>query len=278
MIPKEFDSYALRSAVERGGLSDLRFACEFVERVVSIVEMYGDTFIMDAGQDAFRARNGYTEVDDDVLGTKFVPLEGDAISAPPAETTSLGRFNQSGRPVLYMSTTPEVALAECRTLPSETCTVANFKTKRKCRIAQFLRHEQFSKGTLAVEKTKRGHELWLLYEMSKFLSRRVEGGERELHYKTCNLVASAFSERNYDGLLYRTSFWSSLWKEENEKELNSNIRSSNIVLFDPLAAYPESSKLYSLNWNRPRAEPPQRYFQSQLKYSEGLPIRKSPPN
>jgi hypothetical protein len=156
--------------------------------------------------------------------------------------------------VLYLSTTREVALAECKALPTDTCSIAVFRTVNDARIAKFLPEKGIPLGWLNEGTGNKEREDWLLYEMAQFLSRRVQGADRESHYRACNLVASAFRERGFDGLAYRTSFWSSMWQNEADDYEVEQIKSSNIVLFDPQAAKPESTGLYSINWKRPIAE------------------------
>lgn len=250
-----YDPEALKKAVSRGGLSDLKFACSFVERLCGTVERRGNEEVLPEGFTAYRARNDYVEEIDEEAGQYFTfPLAEDEMGAPPANKTGLGRFNTPNTPVLYLSTTREVALAECRALPSDTCSVGVFKCLRDVRIAKFLPEKGVPIGWLNEEAGIREMEDWLLFQMAQFLARRVQGVERETHYRTCNLVASALKERGFDGLAYRTSFWSSMWQGDEDDHDVEQIRSANIVLFDPKIAVFETSHLFQINWKRPIAE------------------------
>lgn len=204
----------------------------------------------------FRARNDYVEDEKSDPGRiHFYPLEGDEVCAPPAEKTQLGRFNAPRAPVLYLSTTPEVALAEVRALPSDTCTVAHFKTMKPSKIGKLLLHgtEPFS-VLLEDEPPEEGLEQWLLARTAEFVSRSVGVDDRDLHYRACALIASAFKEAGFDGVAYRTSFWSSGWSDQEKSKNENHVRAANIVFFDPNAAKPQSSFLRSINWRRPIAE------------------------
>ncbi|MBD8890189.1 RES family NAD+ phosphorylase [Roseibium litorale] len=256
MIPDEYDIDKLKLALGRGGRSDLKFAYEFADRIVASVEQVEDKEQLAVDFPAYRARNDYVEDYDPENGQiHFHPLTGSELGAPPPEKTLLGRFNAPNHPVLYLSTTPEVALAETRALPSDTCTIANFRIVRPVKIATLLRHNKEPFGVLLDDDP--GEEIflrWLLARTAEFISRRVPDHDRDLHYRTCNLIASAFSDSGYDGLAYRTSFWSPGWRDENGTPEEDHVRAANIVLFDPGIAIPKWSALYRINWKRPIAE------------------------
>ncbi|MCY1668068.1 RES family NAD+ phosphorylase [Rhizobium sp. SL86] len=249
------DPERMKAAINRGGKSDLRSACDSAERIVSAVAKAGDEETLKTGFKAFRARNDYIVFDDPESGRiEICPLAGKDLGAPPKEKTSLGRFNPPNQPVLYLSTSMEVCLAEVRALSSDTCTVATFQTVRPIRLAKLLKLGTPLGVFLSKEPTDEDRDKWLLSQTAKFVSRRVPDSDRELHYRTCNLIASAFLESGFDGLVYRTSFWSPGWREKNDRPHEDHVRAANIVLFDPDAATPQASAVYSINWKRPYAE------------------------
>ncbi len=204
---------------------------------------------------AFRARRDYVENDTSDTGNiHLYPLTGEDVCAPPADKTFLGRFNAPRHPVLYLSTTREVAIAETRALSTDTCTVASFKTVRELRLAKLLKKGGFPLDWLFGEnRSEESLSKLLLYQTAEFVSRRVSDSDRDLHYRACNLVASAFKERGFDGIAYRTSFWSDGWRKEGRSEEEESIFASNIVFFDPLSAIPVDAALYRIDWKRPSA-------------------------
>ena len=256
MIPDTYEPGKLKAAVKRGGRDDLRFACDLADRIVAAVTKAKDEETLEKGFKAFRARNDYVEDCETNLGrVDLYPLGEKEISAPPKDKTSLGRFNPPYLPVLYLSTTREVALAECRALPSDICTVATFQTVRPIRIAKLLQVDNIPfEALLDQNPSEDSLEKWLLAQTANFVSRRVPDHDRDVHYRACNLIASAFKECGFEGLAYRTSFWSQGWRDEKRSADEDRIFASNLVLFDPEAAIPRQSALYRINWKRPFAE------------------------
>lgn len=244
------------NALKRGSQGDLRAACDIADRIVEAVDRAGDVEELKQGFHAFRARKDYEEDDTSQPGRiRFYPLSGEDVCAPPKEITQLGRFNAPFHPVLYLSTSREVAIAETRALSTDTCTVAEFKTERPVRIAKLLKKSGFPLGALLSEdRNEEDLDELLLHQTAEFVSRRVSDDEREAHYRTCNLIASAFVDRGFDGLAYRTSFWSEGWREEKRSEEEDSIFASNIVLFDPKHAKPVRSALFRIDWRRPTAQ------------------------
>ncbi|WP_353340453.1 RES family NAD+ phosphorylase [Pelagimonas sp. KU-00592-HH] len=252
----EHDPKVILDALSIGGLGDLRRACDFADRIVNIVERAGDEEELKQGFLAYRARKDYIEEEDTQTGRlDHHPLSRDDVCAPPANKTQLGRFNAPRNPVLYLSTTPEVAIAETRALSTDTCTVAKFETLRPLRLAKLLQKGGVPIGFILNDKqTDDDWDKWLLYQTADFVSRRVSDTDRKLHYRACNLIASAFKERGFDGVAYRTSFWSNGWRDLGHSEEEESIFASNIALFDPQSATPIQAGLYRIDWKRPIAE------------------------
>jgi len=249
------DPDKIMAALNGGSRSDLHFACECADRIFEAVVKAGDDETLQQGFKAYRARNSYKEEYDSETGmTDLYPLSDNDLGAPPKEKTTLGRFNAPSRPVLYLSTTKEVALAEVKAISTDRCTVAAFKTTRPLRIAKLLQLSTPLNVFLS-ESPSEDEKLRLLRaRTANFVSRRVQESDRELHYRACNLIASAFAENGFDGIAYRTSFWSSGWRDEKRKFDEDHIFASNLVLFDTEAAIPVWSKLFRINWKRPYAE------------------------
>jgi len=248
-------SREMLNALARGGLSDMRLACDLADKIVDAVERVKDFETLKKGFVAFRARNDYVEDDTSRHGCiEHYPLSGEDICAPPKGKTQLGRFNAARHPVLYLSTSREVAIAESRALSSDICTVAVFKTKRSIRLAKLLKKSGTSLGLLFVKKpNEEDIDKDLLHKTAEFISRRVPDIDREMHYRTCNLIASALKERGFDALAYRTSFWSDGWRIDGRSEEEESIFSANLAMFNPEDATPVNSALYHIDWKRPTA-------------------------
>lgn len=61
MIPDEYNLSNFRDALGRGGVGDLRFACDFADRIVTAVGAADDEETLKKGFKAFRARADYEE-------------------------------------------------------------------------------------------------------------------------------------------------------------------------------------------------------------------------
>lgn len=256
MVPDEYNPEKLKAAVKRGGREDLRFAYDFADRIVAALTKAKHEETLKKGFKAFRARRGCVEDLETESGQpQLQTLSDEEITAPPKDKTSLGRFNSSNQPVLYLSTTREVALAECRALSSDICTVATFQTVRTIRVAQLLQLNNLSIIALyESDRSDESLEKYLLSETANFVSRRVPDHDRDLHYRTCNLIASAFKKFGFEALAYRTSFWSSGWRHDKRTADEDILYAANLVLFDPEAATPQNSALFQINWKRPLAK------------------------
>lgn len=259
MNGKKYNPTELIAALQRGGVGDLRTACDFADRIVAAVKKANDIEMLSEGTLTYRARIGYVsdEILDDSGGCKvnFYPRAKENMGAPPeSKKISLGRFNPPNAPVLYLSTAREVALAEIRALPSDICTVATFQTVKPIKFAKLLQHDKTS--IIDIIEHKQSDEIlekWMLSETANFVSRRMPDHERDVHYRACNLIASAFRESGIEGLAYRTSFWSPGWHNTEQSVDENHVLASNIVLFDPDAAAPGLTAMFKINWKRPFA-------------------------
>lgn len=257
----------LKSSLKSSTRYELHRAINYVDGVVNLVESMGDIKSINQDYKTYRSRIGsktiktYTEqnhVDYSVL-----PLPIEEISSPPKDKVLQGRFNSTNKPALYLSTSPEVALAECRAIYNEYCTVGEFKLKSELSVATFLRDTvEFSIFDDDPKNDESGRKIGKenvfnqhrLVDLTEFLSRRVKGVERDLHYRACNLIASAFADKGFDGIVYKTSFWSPKWNDSRISNINNQIKNSNIVLFNTESVRAVSTTLYNINWNRPVAE------------------------
>lgn len=246
MHSENYSLWKLTSLLNCGGVGDLRSACDLADRIVAAAKRFKDGGVWQEGSQAFRARVGYEELlDQEGRVDNLSPLVGDQMRAPPKDKVKLGRFNAPGHPVLYLSTKKEIALAETRVLPSDACTIAIFKTVRPLKFAHLMRVDEFFDDNAREDIFLKR----LLAESARFVSRRVADHERDLHYRACNLIASAFKDSGFEGLIYRTSFWSKGWRGSEGVP-----RDANIVIFDPEAAVPIKSSLYKIDWARPEAQ------------------------
>ena len=247
------DVSKLKDLVRSGGPSELKIAISIAEKIASLVQSYEHFETVSEGRTFFRARNSYDQSESLFGGELNRPLNGDNMGPPPKEKSGLGRFNSKGTSALYLSSLPEVALAEVRAIQGQKCTVAQFQTLRETRIAKLL---AFPDRNLNSEQGfEESEEERLLIDASVFVSRRILHEDRNDHYRCCNLIGSAIREHGFDGIAYRTSFWSPSWGDESAE----NFQFANIVLFDPKVAQAVKSSIMELEWPRPIS-----------KYSNGI--------
>lgn len=252
----DYDPRSIRAALERGGIADLRRACQISERIADAAILLRDCKKLIKGTKLFRARADYSETTGENGNiTGHSPLSGDDMGAPPASKVSLGRFNAPQHPVLYLATTPEVALTESRALSDDECSVAEFQLKKDIHVGLLLRHKKWHLSALLDEKpSDEDLQKWLLARTADFVSRRVSDRDRDLHYRACNLISAAFRDKGLHGLIYRTSFWSPGWEEPGQSDLSNGVLSANVVLFSPDDAECIKSVLCRIDWRRPIAQ------------------------
>lgn len=244
--------YKVRNSLSNGSIADLRLACKYVEDVADAIERTVSFQTIEAGFMFYRSRNEYLEDIAENSQMRLYPLKKENMGAPPACKTELGRFNRKGNPVLYLSTTREVALAECKARPIDTSTVGEFSLLKPAKIAIFLKTDGFPIGWLMNdEPSQNDYDQYLLHQITNFLCQPVSDSERYAHYRLTSLLASVFEEREFNGIAYRTSFWSPAWREEDDDPIRETLRSSNVVLFDPKIAEVKHVDLYSIDWKRP---------------------------
>lgn len=243
----------LSELLGRGTLSNLRAACEFADAIADLVEKRSEHALLFKTFVLFRARNKSIQLLDNQSRLRIDPVPFKEIGPPPAECTQLGRFNLKGDPVLYLATSPEIALAECKALRTDVCTVGRFSVTKDCKLAKFWRQNDVPVGASTVGATEKDYEDWFLTELSNFLSRQFQSNERKQHYTSCNLIASALKQRGFDGITYRTPFWSPNWDDTDDDEINA-LNNANVVLFDTRSAEVENVYTGTIDWSRPSAD------------------------
>jgi hypothetical protein len=192
------------------------------------------------GQHFFRARNS--------LDSNGNPLSVQEMGAPPSDIARAGRFNEDRNSVLYAATTRVIALAEVRPARGEVCSLALIETLDNIFGANLLPTLKSFKLSESASQT----DDFVWEGICEHLAHQPTQSDRDLHYRSCRLIASVFAEMGAKFLLYRTSFYSKLWGDYSENDTAVGV--ANIVFFDPSLAEVLETKRYELNWPMPAAE------------------------
>lgn len=96
------------------------------------------TTLLKAGQELFRVRRiaGYPD--------KLFTNESDVKCAKPSQITKLGRINQIGEPMLYVTQQARIAVFEMKIQPDEIYALIRYKVKQNCSIELgFISYDDF---------------------------------------------------------------------------------------------------------------------------------------
>lgn len=120
-----------------------------------------------------------------------------------------GRVNAKGIPCLYLATTKETAMSECRPWIGSEVSVAQFKVMRDlvivdCSINHSLTplYLDVNKGFYEPDEQEREEAVWA--DIGKAFSRPVTPNENQAHYVPTQVVAEAFKTNGFDGVAYKS--------------------------------------------------------------------------
>ncbi|MEJ0025948.1 MAG: RES family NAD+ phosphorylase [Rhizomicrobium sp.] len=152
--------------------------------------------------------------DDD--GAERIEIVGHALDRmmPNSEKVQAGRANPSGIAYLYLASQKLTAVSEVRPWLGAGVSVAQFEVRRDVRALDLTKgHEQFGFGLLTMEQlmgeasvdrdTKR-RAVWT--DIDSAFSRPVSRSEETYDYVPTQILAEAFRETGYEGIVYRSSF------------------------------------------------------------------------
>jgi hypothetical protein len=196
------------------------------ERFVANLVKYAQaakTVQLEAGTSFWRARLH------DVMATE--PLALEQMGAPPAHLAAHGRLNPRGIPYLYLASNELTAISEVRPWKHAALTVAEFRTGRQLKMANFSAQPRFVQPALpemeGAEFTWRELIAWLF---SAPFDPRDDTAYIPTQYLAERAKASEFDGLIYDSALHEDGY--------------------NIALFDPTAAVAvqrKGAKVTSIN-------------------------------
>lgn len=149
-----------------------------------------------------------TDEDGNEIGEEPCPHPVERMS--PRELIAVeGRVNPKGIPCLYLATTKETAMSECRPWLSSEVSVAQFKTKKdmkivNCSVNVSLNPLYFDieNGIYEPDEKERERSVWA--HIDRAFSRPVVSTDDEAHYAPTQVIAELFKSNGYDGIAYKS--------------------------------------------------------------------------
>lgn len=142
--------------------------------------------------------------------------------SPKAECVGDGRANPKGIPCLYLASNQNTAMAEVRPWVGSYVSLAQFKVMHDCMVVDCSLDERrwiFYPGPGEVDAAAIEAKVW--GEIAYALSKPVALDESHSDYVPTQILAEAFRNHGYDGIIYRSLL---------------DKRGKNIALFDVKAA------------------------------------------
>lgn len=150
----------------------------------------------------YRARIGYDRKEYSGLNPslRYMPFTDGDMGAPPPPIASAGRLNRQGVSYLYVGTSRKTAISEIRPHPGHLVSLGQFDAVRDLNVLDF------SKPTfLDFSLTDPGLDLFeLTASIDRDLSKPITP-ERRAAYISAQFIADLVRQRNFDGVLYRSS-------------------------------------------------------------------------
>jgi hypothetical protein len=115
-----------------------------------------------------------------------------------------GRANPKGIPRLYMATSRDTAVAECRPWVGAYVSVAQFKTKRECTVVDCSADERNLVAAYDHEWSYGEHEKVVWGEIAYAFSHPVQTSETSADYAPTQILAEAFQKAGYEGIAYKS--------------------------------------------------------------------------
>lgn len=146
-----------------------------------------------------------------------------------------GRVNPKGIPCLYLATTKETAMSECRPWIGSAVSAAQFKIVREltiidCSVNHSLTplYIDIDKGFYEPDESERDKTVWA--HIDQAFSCPITPNENQAHYVPTQVIAEVFKSNGFDGVAYKSMLGSG----------------HNVALFDLAAATLVNCKLYNV--------------------------------
>jgi hypothetical protein len=115
-----------------------------------------------------------------------------------------GRANPKGIPRLYMATTRDTAVAECRPWVGAYVSVAQFKMNRDCTIVDCSADERNLIATFEHDLPPEEREKVVWGEIAYAFSHPVQASETSADYAPTQILVEAFQKAGYEGIAYKS--------------------------------------------------------------------------
>lgn len=171
----------------------------------------------------FRAR-----IHTDRSSSALIPLA--SMGAPQASSALEARANRAGEPVLYLAKGRQTALAEVRAWKGAVVAIAQMRLIRPLRILNLVKLPHFGSPFQYEELSWALDARALLRELGRELSRPLIPGEEATGYRPSQHACDIARRVRFDGVAYPSAMGPG----------------HNVVLFDVLAAVPESVSYYRI--------------------------------
>lgn len=196
----------------------------FLTDVLAIAK-HDYTICVEKGTELYRAR-----VNDELragreIEPKKVPRDCSEMTPVP-NVVSGGRVNAQNVCVLYTSDKVGIALAEVRPGPKYPVSVGTFITKRKLKLVDLSYEMNWYNHLFDVPKYE---DFW--YDLSYEFSRPTVSGAEHRYYVRTQVISEFFKANGYDGIRYRSQFYSHVGNVKTEE-----ISGYNYVFFDLASA------------------------------------------
>lgn len=162
----------------------------------------------------------------DRTSSVLIPLE--RMGAPPASAAREARANRAGEPALYIARSPQTALAEVRAWKGAIVAIAKMRLARPLRILNLVKLPPFGSPFQYEHLSWQLDARALLRALGRELSRPLIPGEEATGYRPSQHACDIARRVHFDGVAYPSAMGPG----------------HNVVLFDVLAAVPESVSYY----------------------------------
>jgi len=174
-------------------LEEVILTCKRRQRVVPKGSIFGRAQI---GHDwRSEGPGGELEIECAYTSDRMRPLRSEAPE---------GRANPKGIPRLYMATTRDTAIAECRPWVGAYVSFAQFKMMRECTIVDCSADERDLIATFEHDLPEEEREKAVWGEIAYAFSHPVQQSETSADYAPTQILVEAFRKAGYEGIAYKS--------------------------------------------------------------------------
>lgn len=186
--------------------------------------------VLNEGHRFYRAQVAHAEFDDPEFGPITRPAPPTRM-LPLPHSASDGRANPRGIPCLYMADDRHTAIAEVRPWIGSLVSVASMRTLKALTLVNVRAETDSETIYLFGEPSPEACEATIWSHVARAFREPVLREDNRAGYAPTQIIAEAFRERGYDGILYGSSF---------------GIGTNNVVLFDVGGAELEYCEIHEI--------------------------------